>query len=981
MAKSIEEQIEDIAKKQLNDFKVKYFTKTESINTEIDEALRNAPSKNGGGGSNFPDIKCFVDFKGRKLPVMIEVKGRKEDLEKLNDLGEVDNYDKKDQPIYANIATKAVNGAVHYATAIVNLTDSYKEAIAVGITGWKDSKDVKTAMRVYYVSDENYNVPKLVDGYEDFSFLAGDELEDFIEKIDILYLTEDEKEQLTKKLETKIEANLKKLNQEMRDAYSISEAYRVKLISGMIIAGLGVEQDGRTIVAPLEIDDLRSKEEKKNHDGITIMNTIESFLESKQDIPTEKRDLIKTNFEQVFIQTDLYKQYTPGESRLKKVYITVKKDIVPFFTKKKYHLDFTGKLFNVLNDWVKVPDGDQNDVVLTPRYVCDLMARLCKVNKDSFVWDYAAGSGGFLVAAMKQMVSEANQIEDKTERDEKINSIKMKQLLGVELRPDMYTLAVLNMILMGDGSTHILCDDSLRNYNGKYEQGPEKDEQFPADVFLLNPPYSEKGKGFNFVELALNRMKGGYAAVLIQENAGSGEGNPFTRNILDNNTLLASIKMGNIFCGRSGVQTAIYVFEVGHTHPEKRLVKFIDFTNDGYARQSRRRSSQEVNLRDTGDAAARYKEIVDIVLGCEPETGYYTKENGFYLTDTITTKEALVEPKKKLDKIHERLDPICKELLAKQKELKENEKVLKESEKKLTKVKIEGNKKSLIEVAKKLKELKGQIFEDINSLKAKKEPIETELAVVQKLYDDINNRIGADWTYGQHRKIDTIPTEADFRRVITNYLSWEITSSIQNGQGLQPIIKLGLTNELSKSEKEALKKLRERDVVWIEMPIRELFEKIKVNSLKYKAKDLPSVAIDEYDLPALTAGIQNQGLNNYVPRNNATILKNVISISANGANTGATFYQSKEFTILQDAYAVKWIYSDDDLTDNRYLYFVVAISKTIYGHYEWTNKAGWERIKNNEISLPINTDGKIDWDFMENLISAESRLAIHGIAE
>ena len=118
----------------MNDFKVKYYTKTESINTEIDEALKNAPSKRGKGGGNLPDIKCFVDYKGRKLPIMIEVKGRKEDLEKLNDLGEVDNYDKKGFPLYANIEKYAVNGAVHYATAIVNLTDSYKEAIAIGFT-------------------------------------------------------------------------------------------------------------------------------------------------------------------------------------------------------------------------------------------------------------------------------------------------------------------------------------------------------------------------------------------------------------------------------------------------------------------------------------------------------------------------------------------------------------------------------------------------------------------------------------------------------------------------------------------------------------------------------------------------------------------------------------------------------------------------------------------------------------------------------
>lgn len=119
----------------------------------------------------------------------------------------------------------------------------------------------------------------------------------------------------------------------MRDAYSISEAYRVKLISGMIIAGLGVIENGTTLVAPLEISDLRSKQDKYQHDGKIIMNTIEAYLNSK-DIPKEKVELIKTNFEQVFVQTDLYKEYQPGESRLKKVYTTVKKNIVPFFTKQ-----------------------------------------------------------------------------------------------------------------------------------------------------------------------------------------------------------------------------------------------------------------------------------------------------------------------------------------------------------------------------------------------------------------------------------------------------------------------------------------------------------------------------------------------------------------------------------------------------------------------------------------------------------------------
>lgn len=139
--------------------------------------------------------------------------------------------------------------------------------------------------------------------------------------------------------------------------------------------------------------------------------------------------------------------------------------------------------------------------------------------------------------------------------------------------------------------------------------------------------------------------------------------------------------------------------------------------------------------------------------------------------------------------------------------------------------------------------------------------------------------------------------------------------------------------------------------------------------MRYKASELPSEAKIGFELPALTAGIQNQGLNNFVPKENATILQNVISISANGANTGATFFQSKDFTILQDAYAIRWIYTENILSNNHYLYLTACISKRIYGYYEWTNKVGWERVKQETIYLPITQEGQIDFEFMEGFIA------------
>lgn len=113
---------------------------------------------------------------------------------------------------------------------------------------------------------------------------------------------------------------------------------------------------------------------------------------------------------------------------------------------------------------------------------------------------------------------------------------------------------------------------------------------------------------------------------------------------------------------------------------------------------------------------------------------------------------------------------------------------------------------------------------------------------------------------------------------------------------------------------------------------------------KYKTSNLPSSASGKYTLPALTAGIQNQGLNNYVPREEGTtILSNVISISANGANTGATFYQPHEFCVLQDAYAINWKDTTQKLSPQIYFFLTSAISSVVYGKYKWTNKGIWSQ--------------------------------------
>ena len=95
---------------------------------------------------------------GKVYPILIEYKGYKDKLVKLDDEGNVANKTKKNQPDFANINSYAVNGAVHYANAVLHYT-SYTDVIAIGVTGYKapDGKIIHQ-IGVYYVAKSNFGV-------------------------------------------------------------------------------------------------------------------------------------------------------------------------------------------------------------------------------------------------------------------------------------------------------------------------------------------------------------------------------------------------------------------------------------------------------------------------------------------------------------------------------------------------------------------------------------------------------------------------------------------------------------------------------------------------------------------------------------------------------------------------------------------------------------------------------------------------------
>lgn len=163
---------------------------------------------------------------------------------------------------------------------------------------------------------------------------------------------------------------------------------------------------------------------------------------------------------------------------------------------------------------------------------------------------------------------------------------------------------------------------------------------------------------------------------------------------------------------------------------------------------------------------------------------------------------------------------------------------------------------------------------------------------------------------------------------------------------------------------------------WGSYIIGNLFEKVYTKKLPYKAKELPKQPIEDYDLPCLTSSFQNQGLNYYVPRTEATVISNVISLPSN-SDVYRAYYQSREFTVLSDSYAIRWKSRENKPTKNQYLFMVMCINKvTDLPIYSYKNKlGGWNVVKNKKIRLP-EKDGKIDFDLMEAFISALKKIAI-----
>lgn len=591
----LEDDVNDFVKNTLSEIgliKLKDFNVESSMSDYMKEALKGSAKTKTKTNFGKPDFH----IEKYNIPVIFEDKlGSKKLIS--NNKGVIKNDEK-------SIQNYATNGAIHYATQII-ASGKYKEAVAIGVAG--DYKE-NVKFDIYYVFGSSFKSIKKMEEYTSIDFLQNEKTFSHFYKDCVL--TEEEKHEILITSRSQLQKYAGELNKLMHN-HNITAPQRVLYVSGMLLSMQDILDENKDVIQRgLIPEDLSGAKTDTKRDGVLITNQIKEYLKQKQ-IKQEKVDLMLSSFSEISKDSQrdeptnldklVAKLLDKEASTNKQIFTYIFNNIFMSIDAMAGHLDIMGEMYSEFLKYA-LGDGKEIGIVLTPPYVTKMMAEILNTNKDSRAMDLATGSAGFLISAMEIMIEDANKTygKDTSKANKKIEKIKKEQLLGVELNAEMFTLAATNMILRGDGSSNIKKGNTFRTPEELYTN-------FKANRLLLNPPFSFEENGMPFIKFGLSKMeKGGLAAIIIQDSAGSGKAVNSNQEILKSNTLLASIKMPtDLFTPMADVQTSIYVFEVGTPHDYEKTVKFIDFRNDGYNRTKR-------GLNEVDSPANRYQDIIKI---------------------------------------------------------------------------------------------------------------------------------------------------------------------------------------------------------------------------------------------------------------------------------------------------------------------------------------------------------------------------------
>ena len=337
----------------------------------------------------------------------------------------------------------------------------------------------------------------------------------------------------------------------------VSESNRSLLISAILIA---LERESFKQSYKVEKDSSQL--------SLQIINTVKAQLQDS-GIRQDRLDVLVDKFNFLIHETMLQQ----NEGELSRIIEAVDTEVNSF----RQNHEYRDVLSDLYIEFLQYANSDKGlGIVLTPPHITSFFAKLAQVNRNSVVYDNCVGTGGFLIAAMKEMIGDAagdSEVE---------NQIKQSQIYGVEVQSNIYPLAVSNMYINQDGKSNVLLGDCFSS-----EIIAEIKAKNP-NIGFLNPPYQSKPtdpEELKFVKNNLDCLQVGGVCVAIvpMQSALSVRGKigELKQSILKDHTLEAVLSMPDelFFNSKVSTVTCIMIFTAHRPQPPAKQV-FLGYYKD-----------------------------------------------------------------------------------------------------------------------------------------------------------------------------------------------------------------------------------------------------------------------------------------------------------------------------------------------------------------------------------------------------------------
>ncbi|MCY6384583.1 restriction endonuclease subunit S, partial [Actinobacillus pleuropneumoniae] len=148
-----------------------------------------------------------------------------------------------------------------------------------------------------------------------------------------------------------------------------------------------------------------------------------------------------------------------------------------------------------------------------------------------------------------------------------------------------------------------------------------------------------------------------------------------------------------------------------------------------------------------------------------------------------------------------------------------------------------------------------------------------------------------------------------------------------------------------------------KNIEWREFFISDIFTKIQ------RGKRLTKGNQQGGDMPYVSSTASNNGVDNFIGNSSGVrIFENCLTL-ANSGSVGSAFFHHYQFVASDHVTALQME------QPNKYVYlFLSTLLKRLEEKYSFNREINDKRIQREKILLPVHSDGKPDWQFMEDFM-------------